>query len=172
MDAVDDDIYFEVSKEAMLNSCEYFSSLIATNERTGNASIIVFSNETPVSFEVVLRYFHNTLTSESSDVTVADIYHVIHLCQKHNIDAKKLGAWFDSCWRRLTLERHGERAFSMLMFPTFAFNHADAFSYVSKGLTMEGTHQIHEDNPTNISHLHCPREIISELLVRAERLQC
>ena len=92
---------FVVSKDVLVQKSEYFRALLAGGFAESSQETVTIQGQFVSAFELWLRYFHDTLTEESYNLGIKDVYHAIALGNERLFEVRNLKGWFEKWWDNL-----------------------------------------------------------------------
>jgi hypothetical protein len=156
---------FKVSGKKLLSAAgnDYWRKLLTGPFKEGKSDEITLEDDTVASMELWLQVFHKKVVEDSYLIPIEEVWNAIQVSRKYLFHLEKLNNWFKGYVRRLDKKNFEYSELRQLLYPYQAFDHANAFAYVTKRLVHEGVGHIEELNPTRYGHLRCGGRVIREL---------
>ncbi|TVY32541.1 hypothetical protein LOCC1_G008768 [Lachnellula occidentalis] len=161
---------FKVSRKVMVDSSSYFKAMLSSNWAESRQSVVDIECERPTSAELWYRVFHKSLVPDSLyDIPIDMIGNVIQyggLVQEvkgSDADLEELREWFKKCLERLDLPKITTDELKMLLYPCYAFNHAQGFATVTKRLAYEMSGHVTEISTTEDRSIHLDGNVIGSV---------
>jgi hypothetical protein len=99
----------------------------------------------------------------SSGREYVEIWNAIQFSRDWDIHLEKLEGLFEGFWDRLDKDHLKMREMRQLIYPCQAFEHREAFAYISKKIAHEGVGHFEEINPSRHIELHLNKQVIRKL---------
>ncbi|OGM43282.1 hypothetical protein ABOM_008657 [Aspergillus bombycis] len=162
-----------INKDTLAASSSYFQAMFGRGWAESKSNEIVLNGDTVRSMEIWFRHFHSTFNAmKVTNISVADIWHVILASDKYEFDRQQLLEWFVKWYRNETaINIHHDENARKLMFPCYAFDYADGFQALTKSLVYVAIGHITEISPIDNVRLHLPPRIIQQLNAARRRLR-
>ncbi|KAF4637981.1 hypothetical protein G7Y89_g119 [Cudoniella acicularis] len=156
---------FRISSVLADNS-DTFHGMLKGGFRESKGESPILDEDTGItiaSIEVWFRALHKTLTDDSYAVPIEELWYMIEVSCKYLFRLEKLEKWFKTYWVRLDQRNLEYDELRQLLYPCQAFDHPEAFAYVSRWLAHEGVGHMEEYNPTHYNHLHVQGRVIQQI---------
>lgn len=161
----------KVSRKVMVESSSYFKAMLSNNWAESRQSVVDIECENPVGAELWYRVFHKSpLPNDMYDIPIDRIGNVIQyggLVQEvrgSDVDLEELYEWFEKCLERIDLPTITTDELTMLLYPCYAFNHAQGFATVTKRLSYEISGHITENRTTEDRSIHLDGNVIGRCI--------
>ena len=116
------------------------------------------------ALEIVLQVLHKSESEIGIDASAYGVWHTISVCDRLQINHKSLAGWFKKWYKRNRArlfshcnnhhdEDNDNCQLRSMLFPCYAFDHAEGFSEVTKHLVYNSCGRVSEYNPTWERHL-------------------
>ncbi|TVY13000.1 hypothetical protein LARI1_G008885 [Lachnellula arida] len=163
-------VQLTVSRKVMVESSSYFKAMLSNNWAESWQSVVDIECEHPVSAELWYRVFHKSpIPNDMYDIPIDMIGNVIQyggLVQEvrgSDVDLEELCKWFEKRLEGLDLLTITTDELEMLLYPCYAFNHAQGFATVTKRLAYEISGHITEINTTEDRSIHLDGNVIGSV---------
>ncbi|KAF7590359.1 hypothetical protein BBP40_002962 [Aspergillus hancockii] len=138
---------------------EYFRTMLRGRWAEPSADVVTLHDDKLPGIEIWLRHIHSKLdVVPGSEVSIADVWHVIVTGDKYQFDLRGLQAWFNLFA-------------AQMVFPCWAFDYARGFQNITKALAYHASGQIEGINLTEMRNAHLPPRIIQQLNAARGRLR-
>ena len=159
---------FQVLKQVLEAKSKLFKIWLGWEGRWSEAGLktVTVHHDNVTAMEVLFRSMHDAMTETVEKVEMEVIWHLVAAADKYFVDITPLSYWFARWHARFirTLPLNFEK-YTKLLFPTWRFDHAAAFSEATKFLAYESVYHVTESNPTKYGDLHLPPRVIRESIV-------
>ncbi|TVY87715.1 hypothetical protein LAWI1_G006799 [Lachnellula willkommii] len=169
-------VQLTVSRKVMVESSSYFKAMLSNNWAESRQNVVDIECEYPVLAELWYTVFHKSpIPNGMYDIPIDKIGNVIQyggLVQEvrgSDVDLEELCEWFKKRLGRLDLLTITTDEFEMLLYPCYAFNHAQGFATVTKRLAYEISGHITEINTTEDRSIHLDGNVIGRFRQRCQR---
>ena len=161
---------FEVKRE--LVSQQRFSGMLYTmlkpngSYREAKSNTVELKHEDCRAFEPFLREVHGDHNHEVGGIDLKTVWHVLYTADYLKSSIEPLKTWFHRWYQAekrsmvmLDEEKRIESA-RQILFPAYAFHHAEAFMTATKYLVYNGNGHLTETTPLEQTRLHLPSIVI------------
>ncbi|PYI16945.1 hypothetical protein BO99DRAFT_424316 [Aspergillus violaceofuscus CBS 115571] len=167
------------NRATLINECQYFQNMLTGHRwMESDSDSITLQNDHIVAMEILLRKLHGTLGAMSvTEVSVADVWHLVLACDKYGLNPKELRGWFASWAKHAatqidTLYGRDERIYyRQTLYPSWATDHAALFAEATQSLVYRSETHITERNPTKVDRMHLPPRILQQMNAVRGRLR-
>ena len=164
-----DDFCFQVKKSILMNVSMPLKAMLGPNFSEGRlGSPIVLEGVRRQAMELVLRVLRGTTTNKTNSVHLKVIWYTASICDMYSIDVKLFQGWFKGWYRdckssiytcESKIHDPQECRVPSVLYPSWLFDHAEAFTRATKHVVYESEGHIIENNPTTARHLYMPPRI-------------
>ena len=180
---------FKVSRKILEDKSEFFKLTFRKEfSNFKDATKPILEEVKRDILEVILEVLHNTVSAESLKRPIKDLWLIISLCDRYQIGHKVLTGWFIGWFRKnlgtpdngrkvraredvyraqrvhgtfpMAQDHSPRKALRALLFPCYAFGHANAFMEVTRLLVYGSKGHIYESNPSTEIHIRTPVRIV------------
>jgi hypothetical protein len=98
---------------------------------------------------------------DSNPVPLETLWDIVQVTEKYHADRHSMSPWF-KVWYEKNLKALQEREYfdNELIYPCFAFNHAEGFAEHTRSLAYNSAGHIEERNPTELRYIHLKPKVI------------
>ena len=167
-----DDHKFKVEKQILLEHSKFFKGLFKPHfANFKDASHPTLMDVDGDVLELVFKVLHDPKTTEGVDNIETDgLWLMISICDQYQINHRLMKSWFVAWYKEKVTsidecgchsdDSNTSCVARSLLFPCYAFDHAEAFHEVTKHLVYSSKGHVYERNPTDKRHLSTPIRIV------------
>ena len=159
---------YAVDREILRENSEHFRTLLDPKGRFQEATmdLIELKDDSVEAMEIWLRTMHQEESKDSHKVSLPTVRQLVKAADKYFFDIRELYDWFEGWyvhWRSTEQRAQDFDIFTLreMLYPTWRFNHAEGFAFITEALAYHGVGHIEEARPKD-EHIqfHLPSRII------------
>lgn len=152
---------FKVSRQKLMDSSRHFRIMLSGSFQESSKSAVELHEDSVLSMELWFRALHpGSFNDESYTIPRKEIWEAIWVSRKYFFELESLEPWFAEYWSRLDKKNLDLKVLKELLLPCQAFDHPQAFAYVTNTLAHGCAGHIQELNPTEHLALHVEGRVI------------